>query len=98
MSRKQPDRKQPRWKDPDPERAATTTNHLAEDMPGLVSRMDAMEAAAYWRDRFEAAARTLSSLQATLLSRALENSIGIASALQGEAKPGKGTPKKRTRR
>lgn len=42
-----------RWQHPNQGNALTTSNHLAENMPELVSREDAMEAAVYWQRQYD---------------------------------------------
>jgi uncharacterized protein YbjT (DUF2867 family) len=84
-ARTTPTKGRPRWKNPDPERAAATINHLAEDMPELVTREDAMEAAVYWRNRFEKASRAIREAKTTVLAEGLKaatTATSVAGRLQ----------------
>jgi hypothetical protein len=57
---------------PNAERAAETTNHLAEDMFDLVTRARAIEAAAFWRDEAERIGQRLMLVRSTAILKATE--------------------------
>ena len=57
---------------PNAERAAETTNHLAEDMFDLVTRERAIEAAAFWRNEAERIQQRLVLMRSTAILKATE--------------------------
>jgi len=57
---------------PNAERAAETTNHLAEDMFDLVTRQRAIEAAAFWRDEAERIRQRLNAVRSVAVLKATE--------------------------
>ena len=70
------------WRRPNHDKAEETSNHLSEGMFELVTIEKAVETAAYWRDRFEKANRTIQSVKAHILSTALHDATKLTDSIR----------------
>jgi len=61
-----------RFRHPNVERVAKTTNDLAEDMFDSVTRERAIEAVGFWRDECERIQQSLTLLRSTVVLKATE--------------------------
>lgn len=57
---------------PDGDRAAETTNHIAEHLFDLVTREAAIEAAVYWRNETDQLSRKLNTLRTDMMLKGAE--------------------------